>query len=159
MTRTKTYLLAFSLLALLLAGTAGGYSLLRTIYITPGHCVTVASTRVCARKSSLKTKTPPAKTTGKAENKGFVVETLQIKDDGLGDIGGIARLKNTTASTLTITFTFTFFTTGGSVVGTATGDANDVAPGETVTVNLLSQDPISRIPSSFKYQFQIDAEF
>ena len=152
----KRLLLVVGMAALLLAGSAGAYTLLRTIYITPGHCVTVGSTKVCAR---LARKKPPAKSTGKAQDKGFVVRTLQVKDDGLGDIGGIARLTNTTKRTLTIAFTFTFFKNAGSVVGTATGTANAVAPGETVTVNLLSQDRISALPPSFKYQFQVDAEF
>lgn len=95
---------------------------------------------------------PPAQ----AADKDFAVQTLQIRDDGLGDIGGIVRVTNTSAETLTATFTITFFQ-GGSVVGTAGGAANDVAPGQTVTVQLVSQDPI--FSGNFRYQFQVDTEF
>ena len=41
-------LLSVALVALILAGAAGAYAL-RTIYLQPGKCTTVAKTRVCAR--------------------------------------------------------------------------------------------------------------
>jgi hypothetical protein len=89
-------------------------------------------------------------------DKDFVVNDLIIKDDGLGDIGGIARITNTASTSLTVTFTFTFFQ-NGQIVGTAQGSANDVAPGQTVTSTLVSQDPL--ISGQFQYQFQVDTEF
>ena len=142
---------------LLGAGVASAYAL-KTIYLTPGHCVTVGSTRVCAVTKVPSTTSPPL-TAGKASDKGIVVEELDVKNDGLGDIGGVARLKNTLSKTVTFTFTFTFFKSNGTVAGTAEGSADSVAPGQIVTVNLLSQDPISGLPASFHYQFQVDAEF
>jgi hypothetical protein len=95
---------------------------------------------------------PPAT----VSDKDFSVQDLQIKDDGLGDIGGIARLTNTSSKSLTGTFTFTFFQ-GGKIVGTAIAVANSVGPGQTVTVDLSSQDPM--ITGQFRYQFQVDTEF
>jgi hypothetical protein len=95
---------------------------------------------------------PPAE----VRDKDFTVQDLVIRDDGLGDIGGIARVTNTASRALTATFTFTFFQ-NGSIVGTAVGIANDVAPDQTVTVALSSQD--SMISGRFRYQFQVDAEF
>jgi hypothetical protein len=97
---------------------------------------------------------PPPRAT--VADKDFAVQSLQIKDDGLGDIGGIARLTNTSSDTLTATFTFTFFQ-GGQIVGTAVGSANEVAPGQTVTVDLSSQDRM--ISGRFHYEFQVDAQF
>jgi hypothetical protein len=97
---------------------------------------------------------PPPPAT--AADKDFAVQTLQLQDDGLGDIGGIARITNTSSRTLSGSFTFTFFQ-GGHIVGTAIGVANDVAGGQTVTVDLSSQDPI--FSGSFRYQFQVDTEF
>jgi hypothetical protein len=101
-----------------------------------------------------KTSPPPQNT--RPADKDFVVEDLIVKDDGLGDIGGIARLTNTASTSLTVTFTFTFFQ-NGQIVGTAEGSANDVAPGQTVTANLVSQDPL--MSGHFQYQFQVDTEF
>jgi ABC-type amino acid transport system permease subunit len=88
-------------------------------------------------------------------DKDFAVQALQIQDDGVGDIGGIARITNTASNALTGVFTFTFFQ-GGQVVGTAQGSAQSVAPGQTVTVQLVSQDRM--ISGSFRYQFQVDSE-
>jgi hypothetical protein len=100
------------------------------------------------------TPTPPPTPSGPSD-KDFAVETLQIQDDGLGDIGGIARITNTASNPLTGIFTFTFFQ-GGQVVGTAQASAQSVGPGQTVTVQLVSQD--SMISGSFRYQFQVDSE-
>lgn len=49
---------------------------------------------------------------GRPGDKHFAVYYLQVKDDGLGDIGGIARVKNVGSQSLTGTFTFTFFQSG-----------------------------------------------
>jgi len=152
----KKALLGSIVLCLVAAGVASAYAL-KTIYLTPGHCVTIGSTRVCA-VTKRPTATPPP-TAGKGNDKGIVVEELDVKNDGLGDIGGVVRLKNTLSRTVTITFTLTFFKANGSVAGTAEGSVDSMAPGETVTANLASEDPISAIPSSFHYQFQVDAEF
>jgi hypothetical protein len=94
--------------------------------------------------------------TRRVGDKDFAVDDLQVKNDGLGNIGGIARLTNTSGQSLTVIFTFTFFQSG-SIVGTAQGSANEVAPGQTITANLVSQDPM--FSGSFKYQFQVDSEF
>jgi hypothetical protein len=99
---------------------------------------------------------PPPSSPAAAADKDFAVEDLEIKDDGLGDIGGLARITNTASKTLTGSFTFTFFQSG-QIVGTAIGSANDVGPGQTVTVQLGSQDPM--ISGTFHYQFHVDAEF
>lgn len=152
----KKALLGSVVLALVAAGVASAYAL-KTIYLTPGHCVTVGSTRVCAVTKPPTTTPPP--TSGKANDKGIIVEELDIKNDGLGDIGGVARLKNTLSRTVTITFTFTFFKANGAVAGTAEGVVDSMAPGQTVTADLTSEDPISAVPASFHYQFQVDAEF
>lgn len=105
---------------------------------------------------------PPAAPTqdasygGRLGDKHFALDDLQIKDDGLGDIGGVARITNVSDQPLTMTFTVSFFQ-NGQLVGSAIGSANDVAPGQTVTESVISQDPIINGP--FKYQFQVDAEF
>jgi hypothetical protein len=45
----------------------------------------------------------------------------------------------------------------GQIVGTAQGSAEDVSPSQTVTVQLVSSDPM--IAGRFRYQFQVDTEF
>lgn len=93
---------------------------------------------------------------GHSGDKHFAVYALQVKDDGLGSIGGIARVKNVSSSSLTGTFTFTFFQSG-QIVGTAQGSAQDVSPGQTVTVQLVSSDKM--FAGRFRYQFQVDIEY
>ena len=99
---------------------------------------------------------PPPTAASGVSDKNFSVQDLQIQDDGLGDIGGIARLTNTASKSLTGTFTFTFFQ-GGQVIGTAQGSADSVASGQTVTVQLVSQSPM--VSGQYRYQFQVDAEY
>jgi hypothetical protein len=99
---------------------------------------------------------PPPPPPSQASDKDFAVQDLQIKDDGLGDIGGIARVTNTSSNSLTATFTFTFFQ-GSRIVGTAQGVANEVAAGQTVTVDLVSTSPI--FSGSFRYEFQVDVQY
>jgi hypothetical protein len=93
---------------------------------------------------------------GRPGDKHFAVYYVQVKDDGLGDIGGIARVKNVGSTPLSGTFTFTFFQ-GGTIVGTAQGSAQGVSPGQTVTVQLVSQDKM--FAGRFRYQFQVDIEY
>jgi hypothetical protein len=93
---------------------------------------------------------------GRPGDKHFAVYYLQLKDDGLGDIGGIARIKNIGSSSLTGSFTFTLFQSG-RIVGTAQGSAQEVSPGQTVTVQLVSQDKM--FYGRYRYQFQVDTEF
>ena len=58
-------------------------------------------------------------------------------------------------------FTVTFFATktlSGQPLGFAQGSADGVAPGQTVTETLVSQNPMFS-QSNFYYEFQVDTEF
>jgi hypothetical protein len=104
-------------------------------------------------------KAPPKRSpspSAKLTDKDFTLEALQIRDDGAGDIGGIMRVTNIGSVQRTATFELTFFQ-NSQIVGTAVGSANAVAPGQTVTVDLASQDPM--ISGTFRYAFQVSAEF
>jgi hypothetical protein len=95
---------------------------------------------------------------GKLGDKHFALQSLSVKDDGLGDIGGTARVTNVGAQPYTATYTITFFKPRTStVIGTAEGSAEDVQPGQTVTLQLVSQDPLPS--TAFTYDFQVDTEF
>jgi hypothetical protein len=127
----------------------------RTVQATTTVVHQVLRTRVVTHSISAPAPPPPATTSGPSD-KDFTVDDLQIQDDGLGDIGGVARVTNTSTQSLTATYTFTFFQSG-QLVGTAEGSSQDVAPGQTVTVQLTSESPM--ISGSFRYQFQVDSEF
>lgn len=99
------------------------------------------------------TASPPV---AKPTDKDFAVQDLQVKDDGVGNIGGIVRVTNTGSVQRTAVFEITFFQSG-RIVGTAQGVANAVAAGQTVTVDLVSQD--SMVSGTFRYAFQVSAEY
>jgi len=129
---------------------------------TVDHTITVIKKVPVTHIRTVRTKTaveqtkrqPPVPTTG-ASDKDFAVQELQIRDDGMGDIGGIARVTNTGTAARTAGLTFTFFQ-GGHTVGSASGPVVGVAPGQTVTVQLVSLDPM--IQGAFTYTFQVDFE-
>lgn len=92
------------------------------------------------------------------KSKDFVLVSVNFADDGTGDVGGVARITNTARSTKTGSFTITLFDSSGTnVIATLTGSAEAVDPGNTITVQFISLDPV---PSGqFKYQFQTDLEY
>lgn len=75
---------------------------------------------------------------------------MQLKDDGLGDFGGIARItyigEDTNASNI---FTITVLTKSGDVVATLDGSAEGMNPDGTETVQLISSDTWK--PGTYKY--------
>lgn len=92
----------------------------------------------------------------KPNDKGWVVQGLLTKDDGVGDFGGTARITNTNSDTTTATFTFTL-ARGGKQIATLQGSANAVSAGKTVTVDLISQDKYST--GTYTYDFQTDVSY
>jgi len=98
---------------------------------------------------------------GEIGDKGFAVKSLHVADDGLGDIGGRIRITNVGTKSYSVSFTVTFFATktlSGQPLGFAQGSADGVAPGQTVTEILVSQNPMFS-QSNFYYEFQVDTEF
>lgn len=86
----------------------------------------------------------------------FSSEEPMVKDDGLGSLGGTARVTNTSDSGKTAVFTYTVFVDGAQV-GTLQGSAADVEAGSTSTVQLVSTDPI--VDGPYTFEFQVDTEF
>jgi hypothetical protein len=97
----------------------------------------------------------PKATPARHADGGFAVASLQAKDDGLGDIGGTVRIKNTSGKAVKVlTFTITFFKSS-KVVGTAQGAiSGGLRPGQTKTASLLSTDKM--YTGAVRYQFQVD---
>jgi len=96
---------------------------------------------------------PPADA-GKPNDKGWVLQSFQPANDGLGDFGGTARITNTNDSEKTATFTITL-ARSGTQVGSLQGSAQQVAAGKTVTVQLISQDKYSADPVTSDFQTDI----
>jgi hypothetical protein len=82
------------------------------------------------------------------------LDEVQLKDDGLGDFGGIARItyigEDTNASNI---FTVTVLAKDGSVIASLDGSAEGMKPNGTETVQLISQDTWK--PGNYKlFDFQ-----
>jgi len=90
------------------------------------------------------------------QNGDWRLDTLQVKDDGLGDFGGVGRITYTGedkgGDNL---FTVTLFDKDGeTIIGTLQGSATDVKPGQTVTVDFFGFDEFK--PGKFPFTFQND---
>jgi hypothetical protein len=90
----------------------------------------------------------------KLNDKGWVLEDFQPRQDGLGGLTGVARVKNANFATSTAVFTITVLK-NGRIAATFQGSANGVEFARTVTIQLVSQDAPSSGP--FRYEFQADA--
>ncbi len=89
------------------------------------------------------------------QNGDWRLDSIQVKNDGLGDFGGTARITYTGKDSTggDNLFTVTVFK-GKKVVATLNGAANSVKPGTTATVQLISSDKY--VPGLYKYDFQND---
>jgi hypothetical protein len=150
-----TALAAFVVLGVIVSATGGGSKKADTSASDP-----LTSSAPAAAAAPAETTAPvaaaPAADTGKPNDKGWVVQSLRTKDDGLGDFGGSARITNTNDSSKTGTFTITL-STGGKVIATLQGSASGTSSGQTVSVDLISQDKYSA--AAYTYDFQTDVSY
>jgi len=93
----------------------------------------------------------PTTTATTAQDKGFVVVSTHLKPDSLGYFGGTAEVHNVNKRAFTASMTFTF-RENGKVAGTADALAQDVAAGQTVTVQLNSTDKWDGGPVTWMFQ-------
>jgi hypothetical protein len=118
-----------------------------------------------ANAASLSTTTTlptPTYPNGEEGDKDFAVQTFQEAPDFSGDIGGTIRLTNVGSQTYNMSFTVTLFSTAnesGQPIGSAIGFADGVAPRETVTEDISSQNAAPAEGQKFWYQFQVNYEF
>jgi hypothetical protein len=89
------------------------------------------------------------------QNGDWRLDSLQVKDDGLGDFGAVGRITYTGDDSEggTNLFTVTLFEKDGTtIVATLQGSASDVKPGQTVTTQFISTDPYKKgkFPSTFQ---------
>ena len=117
-----------------------------------------ASTFVCT-KSAGKTvwkKKVATKPTTQLSNKSFILESVSFSDE-YGMAQAKARIKNSSSKTKTGVMTITIFKSDGKTIFTTMiGSAQEVLPGEVVTVQFVGS---GELPSGgFKYSFQVDME-
>lgn len=84
-------------------------------------------------------------------DKGWVVASYILKDDGTGNLGGSARVTNTASTARDLLGKLTVFKAGAQV-GNLDLAAQGVAPGQTVTVDLVGTDKYT--PGPYAVQFQ-----
>ena len=121
-----------------------------------GEKLTCSLIWVANKPKTSATPTPPA--SNSLQSKSFRLESVSFNND-LGGGGAEARVKNTSKYKKTAVMTITIFKSDGKTIAlTLNGSANEVAPGETVTVSFFSIG--GDLPSEqFKYAFQVTAEF
>ncbi len=85
----------------------------------------------------------------------YTFADVQVSEDFVGDFEVRARMTNTGQARDSVAITATLFS-GGSVVGTATGFASDVAADQTITLEMLSVDEYTDWD---EVEFQVDLEF
>jgi hypothetical protein len=136
------------------AAAALAAGLMLTACAAPAETTTGGKSTSSSTSTSSGSKGAKAKAdSGKPSDGGWTLESQQLKDDGLGDFGGTARITNTEDSPQTGVFTLTVFK-GDEQVASLQGSADEVEPGKTVTVRLISQDKFKKGP--YRVEFQND---
>ena len=120
-----------------------------------GQKLTCSLVWVAAKGSSA---APTPTKSSAMQSKSFRLESATFNSD-FGSAGATARVTNVSKSTKTATMTITVFASDGKTVAfTMSGVVNAVGAGQTVSATFVSIS--GALPSgSFKYQFQVDAEF
>jgi hypothetical protein len=89
------------------------------------------------------------------QNGDWRLDSIRVKDDGVGDFGATARVTYTGDNPEggTNLFTVTVFA-GGKDIAVLNGSASSVQPGRTATVQLISSDTF--VGGPYKFDFQND---
>jgi hypothetical protein len=103
----------------------------------------------------------PSKSSAKSnsiQSKSFRLDSISFNSE-LGSAGASARVTNISKNKLTATMNVSIFASDGKTVAVSMfGIVNEVGPGQTVTVTFMSVS--GELPNgTFKYSFQVDAEF
>lgn len=106
-------------------------------------------------------KVAPTKSTTKStllQDKSFRLVSVSFNTD-LGSAGANARVTNISNRSKSASLGITILAKDGvTVLANLMGSANEVAPGQTITVTFISVNGV--LPSGqFKYSFQVSAEF
>ena len=85
------------------------------------------------------------------------MQSIQSKDDGLGDFGATARVTNNSGKDVQGGLIKVTLLQGSDVVATLQGSVDKVADGKTVTVQMLSTDKYKS--GKFTPELQMDGTF
>lgn len=157
--RKRAWALGLVVLAVIVASAgSGGNSTDSTNTAAPGAGAPQdAPANVSSDKSTADAPTPNAdngaSTSFPMQDGDWRLESVRLKDDGLGDFGATARITYTgdNPDGGDNLFTVTVFR-GTKDVATLDGSAMSVLPGKTVSVQLISQDAYKSGP--YRYTFQ-----
>ena len=155
--KKKRYILAIGvvlLIAIIVTASSGGGG-----STTPSGSDD-ADTGAAPTAQATESKTEAPATTGATaklpiQNGDWRLDSIRVKDDGLGDFGGTARVTYTGENPEggSNIFTLTVFVRGKDVAA-LTGSADSVMPGRAATVQFVSGDKF--IAGPYKYDFQND---
>jgi hypothetical protein len=122
-----------------------------TTVTVPGPATTVTTT-AAAPKAAAPTKAAAA-SAFPMQDGDWRLDSVTVKNDGLGDFGGRARITYTgdDPNGGDNIFTITVFKAGKDIASLQ-GSANTVLPGKTVTVDLISQDHYVKGPYTYDFQ-------
>ena len=89
-------------------------------------------------------------------NNGWTITTFNMRPDGAGSFGAVARIVNETGVDKKVaTVTVTVLDSSKNIVATMIGSAMSVAKDATVTVDFISADPYKA--GTYLYAFQVNA--
>jgi hypothetical protein len=136
----------------------GLVAILVVIIVATNNSGSKAPSSTAPSAAATATKAAPPAATGKAlpiQNGDWRLDSIRIKDDGLGDFSGVARVTYTGDNSKggSNLFTLTVFKSGKDVAA-LTGSANTVAPGTQVTVEFISSEKL--VAGPYTYDFQND---
>jgi hypothetical protein len=156
--RKKRYIVSIAAILLIVVSVAASGGTDSTTTPTPGSG-NDTSAPPTAQDNESNAQAPPATTGPTAklpiQNGDWRLDSVRVKDDGLGDFGGTARVTYTGGNPEggTNIFTLTVFV-GGKDVAALVGSANAVMPDRAATVQFISQDKF--VGGPYKYDFQND---
>jgi hypothetical protein len=157
--KKKRYLISLAAIGLVVIVAVSSSGSTTTTTTATTKTETAASEPANTESAPAQTESAPASTTGTAslpiQNGDWRLDSIRVKDDGLGDFGGTARVTYTGENPEggSNVFTLTVFK-GGKDIAVLNGSADSVQPGRTATVQFISQDKF--VGGAYTYDFQND---
>jgi hypothetical protein len=158
--KKKRYILSLAgILLVVVAAASSGGTTEKSGTTTPSQSGAAAEKPATDNASESTSKAAPAATGPTAklpiQNGDWRLDSVTLKDDGLGDFAARARITYTGQNPDggDNIFTLTVFK-GGKDVAALTGSANSVKPGTAATVEFISQDHF--VGGPYKFDFQND---
>jgi hypothetical protein len=129
-----------------------------TVATSTTTTTTAPTTTTRAPTTTVAPTTAPPTTTGNiTSDKNFTMTTFQLKaPDFSGDFAATARIRNDNSSTETAVWRVSLFK-GATLLGSVQGSGQSVAAGQTITVDMISQDKYAA--GMTRYELQTETNF